>query len=160
MKSHHVFWGVEDQNLKWVYEPKKSFRNTWGMTPGPTTHNDSKGVEMCFKTRPSLTFFGDKQFLVGGWVWTHLKNMRKSNWIIFPGFRAENKKIFELPPPRVFFRLFKHIPLFWINLTKEILLGDEEKEKWGHCNVTFILWIYPPPRISVATRMTWNLFLG
>ena len=40
------------------------------MTPNPTTHNDSKGVEMCFdKTRPSLTFFfGDKQFLGGGWT--------------------------------------------------------------------------------------------
>ena len=38
-----------------------------------------------------------KTLLVGGWT-THLKNMRKSNWIISPGI-GMNIKIFELPPP-------------------------------------------------------------
>ena len=35
--------------------------------------------------------------IVGGWVApTHLKNMRKSNWVkIFPRVRGENKQLFE-----------------------------------------------------------------
>ena len=37
--------------------------------------------------------------LVGGFNPTHLKNMRKSNWIISPG-RDEHTKIVELPPSR------------------------------------------------------------
>ena len=32
-----------------------------------------------------------QESLFGGWT-THLKNMRKSNWIIFPGIGAENSK--------------------------------------------------------------------
>ena len=30
---------------------------------------------------------------------THLKNMRKSNWIISPGIGVKIPKLFELPPP-------------------------------------------------------------
>ena len=40
-----------------------------------------------------------QSYLVGGWlVSTHLKNMRKSNWVLpqFSGWKI--KKIFELPP--------------------------------------------------------------
>ncbi len=41
-------------------------------------------------------------FLVGGWTKPIFKNMRKSNWIIFPGFRGENppKNDWVKPPPR------------------------------------------------------------
>ena len=58
-------------------------------------------------TQPSADFMAFKEvsmsfvdlFLVGGWVSTHLKNMRKSNRMISPGRDNENKRYLK-PPPR------------------------------------------------------------
>ena len=40
---------------------------------------------------------GIKGKLVGGWT-TQVKNMLKSNWIISPKFRGENKEKLKQPP--------------------------------------------------------------
>ncbi len=48
----------------------------------------------------------EKGSLVGGFSPTHLKNMRKPNWIISPG-RGENKKYLK-PPPSGFDIWYKH----------------------------------------------------
>ena len=53
------------------------------------------------------------------WSWwffeppTHLKNMRKSNWSISPGFRGENKKYLK-PPPSCSFQGFGLVHIFGI----------------------------------------------
>ncbi len=44
--------------------------------------------------------------LVGGWVSTHLKNMRKSKWDHFPKVRGEHKNIFETT---TFFSAWKNV---------------------------------------------------
>ena len=57
---------------------------------------------------PTHRFFQGRAVTIWGcnisklvtWLFpTHLKNMRKSNWIISPGIGVNIPKIFELPPP-------------------------------------------------------------
>ena len=65
--------------------------------------NPSKSPAACFfkfkcKKWQSLRKKKSDNFLVGGWVSTHLKNITQSNWIISSGFGVRIPKIFELPP--------------------------------------------------------------
>ena len=59
--------------------------------------NHSKGVGWLhqrsrFLARIAGDLSSKETSLVGGWVSTHLKNIRKSNWIISPNIRGENSK--------------------------------------------------------------------
>ena len=70
--------------------PTPSARNCQKMAlEGTMVFPEMKGA----KKSPTLS---KKQVrLVGGFLTTHLKNMRKSNWIISQKFRGKNKKISE-----------------------------------------------------------------
>jgi len=52
---------------------------------------------------------------------THLKNMRKSNWTISPGFGVKIPKIFELPPPSS--GTPQPLEKFWLEDNSPFLLG-------------------------------------
>ena len=65
-------------------------------------------VEKSVYTKYSKKQIG-AEMLVGGFSPTHLKNMRKSNWIMNPpGFGVKIPKIFELPPPRMSLPIGSH----------------------------------------------------
>ena len=53
-----------------------------------------------------------KPYLVGGFKPTHPKNMRTVRLDHFPKFRGEHTKIFELPPPSLYFFGGKNVAFF------------------------------------------------
>ena len=58
----------------------------------PLASNDNKGRHFLALKQRAIWFNETMliyQWLDGGWT-THLKNMRKSNWIIFPGVKIKN----------------------------------------------------------------------
>ena len=63
-------------------------------------------------------------YLVGGFSPTHLKNMRKSNWIISPKFWGENKKCLKAPPRnRSSYLLSMQLVVWWCGLGRFGILG-------------------------------------
>ena len=76
-------------NLKWQLESSSGI-------PPSCTWNPS---DPCFDWSLGLVLGNSKECLVGGWTNPLEKYYSSQNGFIFPNFRGENKKIFELPPP-------------------------------------------------------------
>ena len=62
----------------------------WWARRDTTGRSNPWGYELFLYTW--IFWFSNVIYIVGGWA-THLKNMRKSNWIIFPGKGENNKHI-------------------------------------------------------------------
>ena len=95
--GYHYFW-----KHPYPSNEKKGPGICWGMKSDPVIwmnyHNDPViKLPKINGWKPKSWSFGSDDILVGGFLPTHLKNMRKSNWIISRG-RFENKKYLKLPP--------------------------------------------------------------
>ncbi len=91
----------------------------WKHLEGDAFNKKHFNTAMAFKTQ-----------LAGGFSPTHLKNMRKSNWIIFPNFRGESNWTTMWINSHLFISLY---PIVWGKNDKKSLELPPSKVRNGHC---------------------------
>ena len=93
------FFGVPNKPKKYAFFALMFFGiKKFNTSEKPRDEKRSHGVDVFLLFAPDFSNKLEMTILVGGFEPTHLKIMRKSNWIIFPKNRGENSKEYVKPP--------------------------------------------------------------